>query len=265
MTLTLHPPLLHLRGISKRFGAVQALVKVDFEVRAGEVVGLVGDNGAGKSTLVKGIAGIFPFDTGEYIFDGQPQLIRDPQDVTRLGIETVYQDLALCDNLDVVANLYLGRECGVKQAGPLSLVDEIAMEKRTLDVLHSLAVSVPNVRAKIAALSSGQRQAVAVARAVLWNSKLVLLDEPTAALGLAQTRQVLELIRRLRQQGLGVVVVSHKLVEIFEVCDRIVVLRLGRNGGNFDTYATSHDQIITAMTGGKFGCEEESTERIRAG
>jgi D-xylose transport system ATP-binding protein len=238
---------------------------VDFAVRAEEVVGLVGDNGAGKSTLVKGISGIFPFDSGEYIFDGHPQLIRDPQDVARLGIETVYQDLALCDNLDVVANLFLGRECGVNQAGPLSLVDEITMEKRTLDVLHGLAVRLPNVRAKITALSSGQRQAVAVARAVLWNSKLVLLDEPTAALGIAQTRQVLDLIRRLRQQRLGVVVVSHNLVEIFEVCDRIVVLRLGRNGGNFDTHTTSYDQIITAITGGKLGCEEESTERTRAG
>jgi D-xylose transport system ATP-binding protein len=265
MTLTPHPPLLQLRGICKHFGAVQALIDVSFEVWAGEVVGLVGDNGAGKSTLVKGIAGIFPFDAGEYIFEGKARTIRGPQDVAGLSIETVYQDLALCDNLDVVANLYLGRERGGKHAGLLSAVDEITMEKRTLNVLRELAVSLPNVRAKIAALSGGQRQAVAVARAVMWNSKLVLLDEPTAALGVAQTRQVLDLIRRLRKQGLGVVVVSHQLADIFEVCDRIVVLRLGRNAGTFDAHATSLEQIITAITGSKLGNEAESHETTPAG
>jgi D-xylose transport system ATP-binding protein len=266
MTLTPHPPLLQLFGISKHFGAVQALVEVNFEVRAGEVVGLVGDNGAGKSTLVKGIAGIFPFDAGEYLLEGKRQIIRGPQDVARLGIETVYQDLALCDNLDVVANLYLGRESTANhRAGPLTAVDEIAMEKRTLDVLHGLAVDLPSVRVETAALSGGQRQAVAVARAVMWNSKLVLLDEPTAALGVAQTRQVLDLIRRLRQQGLGVVVVSHQLAAIFEVCDRIVVLRLGRNAGDFDTHATSLDQIVTAITGDRLSDEDDSGEKMRAG
>jgi len=265
MTLTPHSLLLQLCGINKHFGAVQALIDVNFEVRAGEVVGLVGDNGAGKSTLVKGIAGIFPFDDGAYVFEGKAQLIRGPQDVARLGIETVYQDLALCDNLDVVANLYLGHERGAHQTSLLTAVDEIAMEKHTLDVLRELAVSLPNVRAKIATLSSGQRQAVAVARAVMWNSKLVLLDEPTAALGITQTRQVLDLIQRLRQQGLGVVVVSHNLVEVLEVCDRIVVLRLGRTVGNFDAHATSSDQIVTAITGSKFGYADESNGRTRAG
>jgi D-xylose transport system ATP-binding protein len=265
MTLTPHPTLLQLCGISKHFGAVQALVDVNFEVRAGEVVGLVGDNGAGKSTLVKGISGIFPFDKGEYIFEGKRQIIHSPQDVAQLGIETVYQDLALCDNLDVVANLYLGRENTVKvHASPLAAIDEIAMEKRTLDVLHGLAVDLPNVRMKTAALSGGQRQAVAVARAVMWNSKLVLLDEPTAALGIVQTRQVLDLIRRLRKQGLGVVVVSHQLAAIFEVCDRIVVLRLGRNAGNFDAHTTSFDQIITAITGKQASAEDASTETTGA-
>jgi D-xylose transport system ATP-binding protein len=259
MILTSHPPLLQLRSIRKHFGAVQALIDVDFEVRAGEVVGLVGDNGAGKSTLVKGISGIFPFDAGEYIFEGKPRIIRSPQDVARLSIETVYQDLALCDNLDVVANLYLGREHSANHhAGSLSSVDEIVMEKCTLDVLRGLAVNLPDVRVKTAALSGGQRQAIAVARAVMWKSKLVLLDEPTAALGVAQTRQVLDLIRRLRKQGLGVVVVSHQLADIFEVCDRIVVLRLGRNVGSFDAHAISLDQIVTAITGNKFGIEEES-------
>jgi D-xylose transport system ATP-binding protein len=265
MTLTPHPPLLELHSISKHFGAVQALMEVDFEVRVGEVVGLVGDNGAGKSTLVKGISGIFPFDAGEYVFEGQPRAIRTPQDVARLSIATVYQDLALCDNLDVVANLYLGHEHATNhQASPLAAVDEIAMEKHALDVLHDLSVDLPNVRVKIAALSGGQRQAVAVARAVMWNSKLVLLDEPTAALGIVQTRQVLDLIRRLRQQGLGVVVVSHQLADIFEVCDRIVVLRLGRNAGSFDAHATSLDRIITAITGNKFGHDDVSREKTRA-
>ncbi len=266
MTLTPHPPLLQLCGISKHFSAVQALIDVNFEVWAGEVVGLVGDNGAGKSTLVKGISGIFPFDAGEYIFEGKRRAIRGPQDVARLRIATVYQDLALCDNLDVVANLYLGREHSMKQhVGLLSIVDEIAMEKRTRDVLHGLSVDLPNVHVKAAALSGGQRQAVAVARAVMWNSKLVLLDEPTAALGVTQTRQVLDLIRRLRKQGLGVVVVSHQLVDIFEVCDRIVVLRLGRNAGDFDAHATSLDQIVTAITGNKLGREDESNEKTQAG
>ncbi len=265
MILTPHPPLLQLCGISKHFGAVQALVDVNFEVQAGEVVGLVGDNGAGKSTLVKGIAGIFPFDAGEYRFEGKRQIIRNPQDVTRLGIETVYQDLALCDNLDVVANLYLGRENAANHhAGPLAAVDEIAMEKRTLEVLRGLAVDLPNVRVKAAALSGGQRQAVAVARTVMWNSKLVLLDEPTAALGIAQTRQVLDLIRRLRKQGLGVVVVSHQLPAIFEVCDRIVVLRLGRNAGSFNAHTTSLDQIVTAITGDKLNDEQVFTGKTRA-
>ena len=260
MTLIPYPPLLQLRSIRKHVGAVQALIDVDFEVQAGEVVGLVGDNGAGKSTLVKGIAGIFPFDAGEYIFEGKPRIIRSPQDVARLSIETVYQDLALCDNLDVVANLHLGREQSAQHAGPLSAVDEIAMEKHTLDVLHELMVSLPSVRVKTAALSGGQRQAVAVARAVMWNSKLVLLDEPTAALSIVQTRQVLDLIRRLRNQGLGVVVVTHQLADIFEVCDRIVVLRLGRNAGTFDAHATDLDQIITAITGSKFGNDEATHE-----
>ncbi len=258
MTRTSLPPLLQLRHTYKRFGAVQALMDVSFDVQAGEVVGLVGDNGAGKSTLVKGIAGIYPFDAGEYIFEGQLRIIRSPQDVVRLRIETVYQDLALCDNLDVVANLYLGRERSVYPIGALAPIDETAMEKRALDVLRGLSVNLPNVRAKIASLSGGQRQAVAVARAMMWNSKLVLLDEPTAALGIAQTRQVLDLIRHLRTQGLGVVVVSHSLAEIFEICDRIVVLRLGRNVGTFDTHATSLEQIINVMTGGQRRREEDS-------
>ena len=248
-------PLLVMRGISKRFGAVQALIDVDFDVQAAEVVGLVGDNGAGKSTLIKCIAGLYRYDAGEYLFDGQPQTISGPHDVARLGIETVYQDLALCDNLDVVANLFLGREHRIVPGHMFAMVDEITMEKHAIEVLHGLSVSLPNVRAKIAALSGGQRQSVAVARAVMWNSKIVMLDEPTAALGIAQTRQVLELIRQLRSQGLGVVVISHNLGDIFEICDRIVVLRLGRNAGTFEARAASREQVIAAIMGAEFGYE----------
>ncbi len=219
------------------------------------MVGLVGDNGAGKSTLIKCIAGLYRYDAGEYLFDGRPQSISGPHDVARLGIETVYQDLALCDNLDVVANLFLGREHRIAPSHVLAMIDEITMEKHAIEVLRGLSVSLPNVRAKIAALSGGQRQSVAVARAVMWNSKIVMLDEPTAALGVAQTRQVLELIRQLRSQGLGVVVISHNLGDIFEICDRIVVLRLGRNVGTFEARAASREQVIAAIMGAEFGYE----------
>ena len=245
-----HRPLLELRGISKHFGAVQALSGVDFEVYAGEVVGLVGDNGAGKSTLIKTIAGIYLADSGEYVFDGHSVNVHGPNDVTRLGIATVYQDLALCDNLDVVANLFLGREVGSTPAGAL---DEVGMEKRALEVLGRLSVRIPNVRTPIAALSGGQRQSVAVARSVMWNARLVLLDEPTAALGVVQTRQVLDLITTLRKQGLGVVVISHNLADVFEVCDRIIVLRLGRRVASFDVRNVDRERVVGAITGAEFG------------
>jgi D-xylose transport system ATP-binding protein len=243
-------PLLELRGISKHFGAVQALSQVDFEVYPAEVVGLVGDNGAGKSTLIKTIAGIYTPDTGGYYFDARPVSVKGPNDVTRLGIATVYQDLALCDNLDVVDNLFLGREMGMAGLGPL---DEVGMERRALGVLQRLSVKIPNVRTPIAALSGGQRQSVAVARSVMWNARVVLLDEPTAALGVAQTRQVLDLIKNLRSQGLGVVVISHNLADVFEVCDRIIVLRLGRRVATFDVHAVDRERVVSAITGAEFG------------
>jgi D-xylose transport system ATP-binding protein len=247
-------PVLEMRGINKRFGAVQALTSVDFSVYAGEVVGLVGDNGAGKSTLTKCISGIYPIDTGEIHFEGRPVTIHGPQDAAALGIETVYQDLALCDNLDVVGNLYLGREqTQTVIPGVARPVDEVAMEKRAIEVLRSLSVSIPSVRTLIASLSGGQRQSVAVARAVMWNSKLVLLDEPTAALGVAQTRQVLDLIRRLREQGLAVVVISHNLEDVFSVVDRISVMRLGRMVVTFDVRSASRNQVVAAITGAEFG------------
>jgi D-xylose transport system ATP-binding protein len=245
--------LLALRGISKRFGAVQALTEVDFEVFPSEVVALVGDNGAGKSTLVKVIAGIYIADAGEVSFEGHPVHISGPNDVGRLGIATVYQDLALCDNLDVVANLYLGRE-QTDTLVPLAVepLDEVSMEKRANEVLSSLSVRIPSVRIPVASLSGGQRQSVAVARSVMWKSKVVLLDEPTAALGVAQTRQVLDLIKRLREQGLGVVVISHNLADVFEVADRVIVLRLGRRVATFDVRNVNREQVVSAITGAEF-------------
>ena len=242
-------PLLRLRGISKSFGAVRALFNVDFEVYAREVVGLVGDNGAGKSTLIKVISGVGPADEGEIFMEGQKVNISSPQAANRLGIQTVYQDLALCDNLDVVANLFLGRE----EHSVLRSLDEVDMEKRGLNVLRTLDVKIPSVRTTVATLSGGQRQSVAVAKSILREAKVVLLDEPTAALGVAQTRQVLHLIRRLRDQGLAVVVISHNLADVFEVVDRVVVLRLGRRIGTFDIKTTTPEQVVAAITGAEFG------------
>jgi D-xylose transport system ATP-binding protein len=242
-------PRLRLRGISKSFGAVRALYEVDFEVNAGEVVGLVGDNGAGKSTLIKVISGVAPADEGEIFLEGKQVHIPNPQSANNLGIETVYQDLALCDNLDVVANLFLGRE----ERSFLRSLKEIDMEKQTLNVLRTLDVKLPSTRTAVASLSGGQRQSVAVAKSILRQAKVVLLDEPTAALGVAQTRQVLNLIRRLREQGLAVVVISHNLADVFEVVDRVIVLRLGRRVGTFDVKTTTPEQIVASITGAEFG------------
>ena len=230
---------------------MQALSDVDFDVYPAEVVALVGDNGAGKSTLVKTIAGINIPDSGEILFEGHHATIHGPRDPVALGISTVYQDLALCDNLDVVANLYLGRE--EVQPPPILLLSEERMEQRAREVLKTLDVKIPNPRNPVAALSGGQRQSVAVARSVMWKAKVVLLDEPTAALGVQQTKQVLELIMRLRSQGLGVVVISHNLANVFEVADRIVVLRLGRRVGTFERKAASEESIVAAITGAEFG------------
>jgi len=247
-------PILVMKGISKRFGAVQALSEVDFEVYSDEVVGLVGDNGAGKSTLVKIIAGTYQPDSGEYIFEGQEVSVHNPREASDLGIQTVYQDLALCDNLDVVANLYLGREeMQPVLPGILNAIDEITMEQRAHSFIRELHVNIPSIRSRIATLSGGQRQSVAVARAVMWNSKVVILDEPTAALGVEQTQQVKDLIVRLREQGLGVVVISHNLADIFDVSDRIIVLRLGKRVSEFQTHVSNPEQVVAAITGAVFG------------
>ena len=240
-------PLLDIRGLTKSFGSVEALTDVDFEVRPGEVMALVGDNGAGKSTLIKCVAGIHGFDSGEILFDGNRITIHGPKDAARLGIEIVYQDLALCDNLDVVQNMYLGREV----RDWLFRLNEPEMEQSTGETLKSLAVTtIRSIRQPVASLSGGQRQSVAVAKAVQWNSRLVILDEPTAALGVAQTRQVLELVKRLADQGLAVALISHNLHDIFEVATRITVLRLGRDVGVYEREKTTQQEVVHAITAG---------------
>jgi D-xylose transport system ATP-binding protein len=246
------PPTLELRGVHKSFGSVEALRGVDFEVHDGEVMALVGDNGAGKSTLIKCVAGIYSIDDGEILFDGERVTIHGPKDAAKLGIEVVYQDLALCDNLDVVQNMFLGREV----RDPIFRLREAPMEQRTAETLKSLSVTtIRSVRQLVASLSGGQRQSVAVARAVLWNNRVVFLDEPTAALGVAQTRQVLDLVKRLSEQGLAVVLVSHNLTDVFEVAHRITVLRLGRNVGVYERDRTNEEEIVQAIT---FGAAAEA-------
>jgi D-xylose transport system ATP-binding protein len=244
MTTTSPTPVLSMTGVSKRFGAVQALKDIEFSVDAGEVVALVGDNGAGKSTLVKTIAGVYPPDDGHVVFDGTPVTITSPAQAQELGIATVFQDLALCDNLDVVSNLYLGNEVVRNQA-----LDEVTMEKESWRLLRELSAKIPSVRIPVASLSGGQRQTVAIARSLLGRPKVVMLDEPTAALGVAQTAEVLNLVERLRENGLGVILISHNMSDVMAVADRVVVLRLGRNNGIFRVSETTNQEIIAAITG----------------
>ena len=244
----LSTPTLETRNVSRSFGSVQALVDVDFEVRSGEVMALVGDNGAGKSTLIKCIAGIYPLDDGEIFFDGEKVSIHGPKDAAKLGIEVVYQDLSLADNLDVVQNMYLGREIH----DFIGRLNEAPMEQRTAETLKGLTVTmIRSIRQQVARLSGGQRQSVAIGRAVMWNSRVVILDEPTAALGVAQTKQVLDLVGRLGEQGLAVVLISHNLHDIFEVADRITVLRLGRNVALYEREETTQQEVVEAITAGK--------------
>ena len=299
-------PLLELKGVFKRFGAVTALAGVDFHVSSGEVMALVGDNGAGKSTMIKTIAGIHPKDEGEILWEGNSVSINGPKDSAALGIEVVYQDLALCDNLDVVANLFLGQEepargpigralaafgarlgrllapvarllTRIPGAGavgrliasgwrllrrPFNRLDETRMEHRSQELLDNVAVTIPSLRSEVGTLSGGQRQQVAVARSLLGDPKVVLLDEPTAALGVEQTALVLALINRLREQGLGVVVISHNLADVFEVADRIFVLRLGQRAGSFAAADTTEEHVVSAITGAdqaQHGTAEDAT------
>ena len=254
-------PLLSLRGVSKTFGAVQVLHDVDFDVYPGQVTALVGDNGAGKSTLIKGVAGIYGFDSGTYTFEGSPVEVSNPKQANALGIEVVYQDLALCDNLDVVHNMFLGRE--VKR-GPT--LDETTMEQRATETLAGLSVrTLKSVRTAVASLSGGQRQTVAIARAVLWNSKVVILDEPTAALGVAQTEQVLNLVRRLADRGLGVVLISHNMNDVFQVADRVATLYLGRMAAQVNAADITRSQAVELITTGRsgdFGLQPSTTEEV---
>jgi ABC-type sugar transport system ATPase subunit len=254
-------PLLRLQGVSKRFGAVQALYEVNLDLPPGEVTALCGDNGAGKSSLIKCIAGIYQPDEGEMFWEGRQVHIRTPNDAASLGIETVYQDLALADNLDIVQNMFLGRE-RLSHA----LLDEDGMERAATETLAGLHVTtVRSIRQPVATLSGGQRQAVAVAKAVMWNSKLVILDEPTAALGVAQTRMVLDLIRRLRDRGLGVMVISHNLTDVFEVADRIAVLRLGRMVAQDWLTAFDPQSVVDFMTTGASNREVDASHARREG
>ncbi len=251
--------LLEVRGAFKHFGAVQALVGASLHVDAGTVMALVGDNGAGKTVMTKSIAGIYVLDRGEILWEGKPVTISGPKDAARLGIEVVYQDLALCDNLDVVENMYLGRET----LSTVRRLDEAKMEAETRRVLRDLSVTtLQSVRLPVASMSGGQRQSIAVAKAVLWNSKVVVLDEPTAALGVAQTRQVLDLVRRLAGQGLGVILISHNMSDVMEAADYITVLRLGQTVAEFTKTETSQREIVEAITAGQLsyvpGMEEEA-------
>jgi D-xylose transport system ATP-binding protein len=236
--------VLSLAGVTKRFGAVQALSDVHMDVRAGEVVALVGDNGAGKSTLVKVISGVYSPDEGDITFAGRKVTVGGPSEAQALGIATVFQDLALCDNLDVVANLFLGQE---KRLGVF--IDEVHMEKEAWRLLRTLSAKIPSVRIPIASLSGGQRQTVAIARSLVGSPKIVMLDEPTAALGVAQTAEVLNLVERLREHGLGVILISHNMADVQAVADRIVVLRLGRNAAEFNVADATTEQLVAAITG----------------
>jgi D-xylose transport system ATP-binding protein len=250
MSTTTDTPLLRVRALHKRYGAITALRDVNFTVRQGEVTALLGDNGAGKSTTIKAISGAAPADSGDILLDGKEVSIRHPSDANALGIQTVYQDLALCDNLGICANLYLGRElyAAPTPLGPRVLRD-LEMENEARRVLKTLRINLPSLETPVAALSGGQRQAVAIARAVLWGSKLVIMDEPTAALGVAQTAEVLRLVRDLAGQGFGVILITHNMQNVFEVADEIVVLRLGATVFSKRRAACTPDEVVGAITG----------------
>jgi D-xylose transport system ATP-binding protein len=239
-----YPPVLALRGVSKRFGGVHALVDVELQLRAGEVVALVGDNGAGKSTLIKVISGVGPADKGVIEWEGRLVQIKRPHDAQALGIATVYQDLAMCGNLDVVGNLFLGREID-----RIGILDEVEMERRARELMRTLSIPIPDVRVPFAALSGGQRQAVAISRSLMGKPKVLLLDEPTASLGVEQTSHLLDLVEQMRDRGLAVLLISHNMGDIKAVADRVAVLRLGRNNGLFDVNTTPQEQIISSITG----------------
>jgi D-xylose transport system ATP-binding protein len=249
--------LLSLKGVSKNFGAVSALTNINLEVYAGEVVALVGDNGAGKSTLVKTLAGVHQPSSGSIEFQGKTVTLATPSSALDLGIATVFQDLALCENLDVVANIFLGQELNPYQ------LDEVSMEVKAWTLLNELAARIPNVRDVVASLSGGQRQTVAIARSLLLEPKIIMLDEPTAALGVAQTAEVLNLVERVRDRGLGVIMISHNMEDVRAVADRIVVLRLGANNGIFTPETSNHD-LVGAITGATENAVTRRADRLKA-
>lgn len=251
--------VLSLRNIYKTFGAVNALTDINMDVHAGEVVALVGDNGAGKSTLVKVLAGVHAPTSGTVEFDGRQVSIGSPAEALHLGIATVFQDLALCENLNVVENLFLGQEISKYH------LNEVQMETRSWELLRELSARIPTVRIPIASLSGGQRQTVAIARSLLGNPKVVMLDEPTAALGVAQTAEVLDLIERLKQRGLGVIMISHNMEDVRAVADKVIVLRLGKNNGVFDVATVSASEIVAAITGASDNAVTRRASRVAAG
>lgn len=243
-------PLLETRGINKSFGAVEALRDVNFRVYPGEIVGLVGDNGAGKSTLVKIISGVQHADSGEILFEGKPVHVSSPEDAIHLGIETLYQDLALINNLDVISNMFLGRELAKNYFfGAINVLKNRAMEAETISILERLGISLKSVREKVEVLSGGQRQAIAIGRAVGWGKKLVQLDEPTAALGVRESAQALELMKRMKGEGISAVIISHNLEHVFSIADRIVVLRRGMVRGERQVLGLDSDEIVSMITG----------------
>ncbi len=252
-------PILELRGVNKSFGPVHVLQDVNFAVYPGEVTALVGDNGAGKSTMVKCMSGTYTIDSGEYLFEGKPVSLHTPRDAAALGIEIVYQDLALCDNLDIVQNMFLGRERTKRD-----LLDEPSMEHAAQETLASLSVrTVKSVRQRVSSLSGGQRQTVAIAKAVLWNSKVVILDEPTAALGVAQTAQVLDLVRRLADRGLGVVLISHNMLDVLQVSDRVSALYLGQMAATVKRVDTNQQQLVELITTGQSSTLNQSASDLK--
>ena len=248
-------PTLEVQGVSKRYGQVQALAEVSLTVDAGEIVALVGDNGAGKSTLVKALAGVHSIDQGQILIDGRRVAFHGPTDATAAGIEAIYQDLALCDNLDVTANLFLGRE---RRRGRAPFLDHEGMEAEARALVRELAATIADPSVPVSALSGGQRQTVAVGRAALWGSRVVLLDEPTAALGVAQTEMVYRLVRRLAERGMAVLLISHNMADVFALAHRIVVLRLGRNAGVFQPSMATPDEVVRAITGSSLTPQENS-------
>jgi len=242
-------PMLEVRGLTKRFGGLTAVDHVDLSISPGEVVALLGDNGAGKSTLIKMVSGVYHPDGGQILFEGKEVRLQSPANALELGIETLYQDLALAENLDVFSNIFLGRERTKRFLGMIPVLDHETMHEESKKVLHRLEIEIPSLRKLIKTLSGGQRQAVAIGRSIYWNAKLLIMDEPTAALGVAEQRKVLDLVRLLRGQGIPVILISHQMYDVFAVSDRVVVMRRGKKVAERLTQQTTTDEVVSLITG----------------